>query len=58
MGNLSCQLPQLLAPTIAHIVLARSMGGLGSRRMIALNNAIGQRVKTLITIAKPHTSHI
>ena len=39
---------------MAHIVLAHGMGGLDSRRVIALNNAVGQRVKTLITIDTPH----
>ena len=36
-----------------HIV-CHSMGGLDSRRMMALDNAMALRVKTLITIATPH----
>jgi triacylglycerol lipase len=35
-------------------IIAHSMGGLDARRVIKTNHAIGQRVKTLITIATPH----
>lgn len=35
-------------------IIAHSMGGLDARRVIELNEAIGQRVKTLITISTPH----
>lgn len=61
LGSLKTRTEQLAAAIQAkwpddepiHIV-AHSMGGLDSRRLIEVNQVIGSRVKTLITIATPH----
>jgi triacylglycerol lipase len=41
-------------PTGEVVIVAHSMGGLDSRRVIARHSDVGPRVKTLITIATPH----
>jgi triacylglycerol lipase len=62
IGSISVRAPLLEAKILAEwghnnepiFILAHSMGGLDSRRVIAHSNALQGRVKRLITIATPH----